>query len=468
MSWGEMLAAATRDRTNPPLFYALLKLWIGVGGTSVAWMRLLPCMFGIAAAVPMVALARRAAREAGTTSDERARSLSIAVIAAGAASPLAVFLSNEVRGYSLLLLLSGVSLVATWRVVETLQWETELRAEGSAPNGLGDVAPERRRRIVQLALVNVLLVYTHYFGWLLIAAELVAAVLWHRRAARWLVGAAGGAAVCFAPWAIAVAMNAAGAPNPLANVGWVTVPAVGDVPLFFDALVARVLTVDAAWVGALVMILVCAAAALSARQRVVRELALIALLPVALAWAGSVLTGRSAFVPRYLLIVAPAWWLIAGLGVVALGGFTARGHRALEVAFRVRATAIAFAAFTLAAGALREVRGGEKIPWDRLVAAVAADAGPAGGTIYSLEGFTALPAAYYAAQRAAGLAVRPVGDLRGIQAPAWLVVRADPSGRSAGLGDGLTPTGLALTLLRTERIPSQRIIVYRVSPGPVR
>ena len=59
-SWPDLLDAAIRDRTNPPLFYALLKVWIGVGGISVAWMRLLPCLMGIAVAFPMTALARRA------------------------------------------------------------------------------------------------------------------------------------------------------------------------------------------------------------------------------------------------------------------------------------------------------------------------------------------------------------------------------------------------------------------------
>ena len=59
MGWGDLLRAAVHDRTNPPLFYLIFKGWIDVGGTSVAWMRLLPCLTGISAAVPLAALARR-------------------------------------------------------------------------------------------------------------------------------------------------------------------------------------------------------------------------------------------------------------------------------------------------------------------------------------------------------------------------------------------------------------------------
>jgi len=121
-----MLAAAVRDRTNPPLFYVLLKTWIGVGGTSVAWMRLLPCVLGILAAVPVVALARRL----GTTA-------TVATVAAAAASPLAVLRSNELRGYSLLLLLSATSLLCYARLVETAAWLAPGTGDGESPSWRG-------------------------------------------------------------------------------------------------------------------------------------------------------------------------------------------------------------------------------------------------------------------------------------------------------------------------------------------
>ncbi|HVZ49506.1 MAG TPA: glycosyltransferase family 39 protein, partial [Gemmatimonadaceae bacterium] len=149
--WAELLRRAVADRTNPPLFYALLKAWIGIGGESVAWMRLLPCLCGILVAVPLVALARRwlgdlpAAFAAGM---------------AAAASPLAVFLANELRGYSLLLLLATLSCLAFARL-------TDDRAGAGAA---GPVPP-----LALLVAVNVALVYAHYFGWLVVGAEVGAA-----------------------------------------------------------------------------------------------------------------------------------------------------------------------------------------------------------------------------------------------------------------------------------------------------
>jgi hypothetical protein len=149
----------------------------------------------------------------------------------------------------------------------------------------------------------------------------------------------------------------------------------------------------------------------------------------------------------------------------------------LERDFRTRATVITFTLFTFAAGTAREIRGGEKIPWDHVVAAIAADArasGIASGIIYSLEGFTSLPAAFYAAELAPGFRVRPVADLAAETSresppgvpPAWLVVRSSGSGDSAALGDGLMPRGITLRAVHQSRVPSHAITAYRIVRGP--
>ncbi|MEA3247620.1 MAG: hypothetical protein U9Q74_15815 [Gemmatimonadota bacterium] len=499
--WGDLLAGAVADRTNPPLFYILLKAWIGIGGESVAWMRLLPCAFGTLVAVPMVALARRVARamaggDATDAGAELVLPFTIALVAVAAASPLAVFLSNELRAYSLLLLLSATWLLAYFRVAESAEWLAPgaAAADGDAPSWRGQAFGEHRRRVAQLTMVAVLLAYTHYFGWLLIAATLGAALFWRRSALAGVIVAAGVAGLAFLPWATAVAVNAARVARPLANVAWVTPPRPVDVPVFYDALVARVLTPDTAWVGGMLLAALGGGLALWLRRaprgspprRVAAELALLALMPVAVAYVASVVTSQSAFVPRYLMVAAPAWWLLVALAAMALGSATARG-RAMELDSHRWGAAVALAAFTLVAGALREVRGGEKIPWDAVVRAIAADrvahpnaeAGPGGaqatgaapgrapdGTIYSLEGFTALPAAYYAATLRTGLRVRPVTSLDSMVAPAWLVVRASPPTATAALGAGFTPRGVTLTAVYEASVPSHAIVAYRVGRQP--
>lgn len=462
MDWGEMLRAAVADRTNPPLFYVALKLWM-VFGDSVAWLRLLPCLIAIVTAIPLVALARRFVSD-----DTTGLAAAATTMAAAAASPLHVFLSNELRGYSLLTFCSVVSLLAFYRLTEMIGAEERILAQGDSPNGVGDMPGERKRRWILLGFANALLVYTHYFGWLLVGAEVVVAWLWYRAAVKQLLGATGLAAAIFAPWAVVVLVKSGGVARPLANVDWITTPTARDMPLFFDALVARVLTPSVAGLGTVIMLLLVGVMfiAITTPTRAAgsraRELAVFALLPVLVAFVASLTFARSAFVPRYLMVAAPAWWLLVGATVAALGGLTARGAHELEREFRVVATAVTFGAFTLTAGALREIRGGEKIAWDQIVAAIAKDAGQSGGTIYTLEGFTALPAAFYAGNSAPQLTVKPAGDLSAIQPPGWLITRSRAAGDSP-LGGGLAPNGITLTRIAESAVPSHAVAVFRIS-----
>src|SRR3954466_6188867 len=56
--WGSILQFAAADLVHPPLFYLLLKIWIGIGGESLIWLRLLPVTISIAAVVPALLMAR--------------------------------------------------------------------------------------------------------------------------------------------------------------------------------------------------------------------------------------------------------------------------------------------------------------------------------------------------------------------------------------------------------------------------
>ncbi|MBM4193354.1 MAG: hypothetical protein FJ202_03105 [Gemmatimonadetes bacterium] len=448
MPLGELLSAAIEDLTNPPLFYILLKGWIAIGGESVAWMRLLPCVLGIIVAVPLVSLARRWIGIRGA-----------AVAAAiGAASPLAVFLTNELRGYSLFLLAGAAAVVAHTRVVDTLGWEAELEEEGGAPSQLGRVPEERLRRIVLAGIAMTLLVYSHYFGWLLVAALLATTALWHRGALPWVAKSVAIAAVAFAPWAIAVGVHAAGAAAPLQNVAWIAQVTWSDVPRFFDALVARVITLPLAPLGLAVLGVAGIGVYSGLRQRTlggdqVGRLITLAMLPVAVALVVSVVGGPQLFVPRYLLVVAVPYWLLVAAGAAAWRPFAA-----------------VFVVFTLAAGAARQVRGGEKVAWDALVAAVRADAAATGKTdavIYSLEAFTGLPAAFYAAQaRADGPAVKvrvsPVSRVADAAPGGWLVLRSSLTDSGEGAPSPImAPTGAVP--IAESATPSQRVAMFRIA-----
>ena len=56
--WKQMLQFVAADLIHPPLFYALLKFWIAIGGESLLWLRLLSVLLSVAAIIPIVLLCR--------------------------------------------------------------------------------------------------------------------------------------------------------------------------------------------------------------------------------------------------------------------------------------------------------------------------------------------------------------------------------------------------------------------------
>src|SRR6188768_330726 len=55
-SWDSLLSFVALDLIHPPLFYVLLKLWIGVGGEALGWLRAFPVIFAVAALIPFFGL----------------------------------------------------------------------------------------------------------------------------------------------------------------------------------------------------------------------------------------------------------------------------------------------------------------------------------------------------------------------------------------------------------------------------
>src|SRR5215207_158297 len=136
-TWGGMLRFVAADLIHPPLFYALLKLWVAAGGESLLWLRLFPALTSFAAIVPFLLLARELRL--------RAEEATLALLLLAANGYLIKY-AQEVRMYSLLLLLSLSSL---WLFVKFLNARGKTRAT-----------------LLALFAVNLLLIYTHYFGWL--------------------------------------------------------------------------------------------------------------------------------------------------------------------------------------------------------------------------------------------------------------------------------------------------------------
>jgi hypothetical protein len=204
--WGAMLRFAAADIIHPPLFYALLKLWTAAGGESLLWLRLLPALLSIAAIIPLVLLCRELRLRPWETN--------LAVLLAGTSGYLIKY-AQELRMYSLLMLLTLFSLWLFARLTNAAR-------------------PRDRFTLPALFAVNLLLVYTHYYGWLVVAAQLAYLLFARRRLLTSFAGVVALLALCYAPWLLALARSrpeqGAGVGQ---NLGWASRPGALDFVDFF-------------------------------------------------------------------------------------------------------------------------------------------------------------------------------------------------------------------------------------------
>jgi uncharacterized membrane protein len=192
MDFQETLRFVARDLIHPPLFYILLKVWILAGGETLFWLRLFPVFFSIISLVPLIFLCR--ALKLGYPT------IAVAVLFL-AANGCFIKYAQEVRMYSVMLFFAIVSM---WLFTRFLQ--------------LG-------KNIWILTIVNLLLVYTHYFGWLLVLSEITAIIVLQRIKIRQMLIMLGILLAGFAPWIFAVWKAAEESDSNLGqNIGWIGKP----------------------------------------------------------------------------------------------------------------------------------------------------------------------------------------------------------------------------------------------------
>src|SRR4051794_31243995 len=168
-----MLRAIPDSESTPPLYYVLAWLWSKLFGTGEVGLRSLSALFGTGAVVAIYAVgARWASQRAG-----------LIAAALAATSPLLIWYSQEARSYSLLVLLSALTLVVL-------------------PDAI-----EERRRLAQWAVLSSLALATHYFAAFIVVPEAI--WLFYRWRARVLpaIGAVGLVGLALAPLALGQAEN---------------------------------------------------------------------------------------------------------------------------------------------------------------------------------------------------------------------------------------------------------------------
>jgi uncharacterized membrane protein len=186
-----ILGFVAQDLIHPPLFYLLLKVWISIGGDGLLWVRIFPVVFAVLALIPFFLLCRELKLRFG------AIALALLVFAVNGSL---IKYSQEVRMYAPLLCLSLFSIWLFVRFLNSGKW------------------------ILLLALVNIAMVYTHYFGWLVIICELTAiAVLKRERLLKTGLMTAGVFAA-FVPWIILILKAAPAGEKFAQNIGWMQRP----------------------------------------------------------------------------------------------------------------------------------------------------------------------------------------------------------------------------------------------------
>lgn len=191
LGFGEMLWFVAQDLIHPPLFYVFLKGWIAVGGESLLWLRLFPVVFSALALFAFYQFCKQ---------------LKLAYPAIAAAFAFFAFngalikYAQEVRMYSLLMFLAILSM---WLFTRFLH--------------LG-------KNIWLLTICNVLLVYTHYFGWFVLLAEIAVILFFQRIKIRQILIMLGICLLGFAPWIFALFKAAQINSDVSQNIGWIQKP----------------------------------------------------------------------------------------------------------------------------------------------------------------------------------------------------------------------------------------------------
>lgn len=196
LPFSDLLWFVAQDLIHPPLSYLILKGWIFLGGETLWWLRLFPVFFSVVALVPLVLLGR-----------ELKLNYSIITFALLflAVNGMLIKYAQEVRMYSIFFCLSLFSL---WLFARYFN--------------LG-------KNIWILTLVNFLLIYTHYFGWILVFSEILVIALLQRIKIRQPLIMSGILLLSFAPWAFTVWKAAPTEADFAQNIGWIPRPNIESV-----------------------------------------------------------------------------------------------------------------------------------------------------------------------------------------------------------------------------------------------
>ena len=203
--WTGLMRAVGADSIHPPLFYFLLKIWIAIGNDSLFWVRLLPALFCTLAIVPMVLLGR----------EFNLRPVVVATtVGLAAIHPYLLYYSQHVRMYTLLMLCALTSLWVFHACIRP---------------GMRPVTT----KFVALTLVNIVSVYSHYYGWMIIGLEVWYLIFWKREYVKRMIASSAVVLVAFTPWMYWAGKYIYAKGGLGSNLEWIEKPDAGALAWFF-------------------------------------------------------------------------------------------------------------------------------------------------------------------------------------------------------------------------------------------
>lgn len=299
LGWRALLASVTADVVHPPLFYFVLKIWLLIGGESLTWLRLLPTLISFVALMPFLMLCRELRLPSNT------QNLALFLFAVNG---YLVAYAHELRMYSLLL---SLSLFALWQFV---RWWNRLQ--------MG------RSEWLIFFVVHLLLVYAHYYGWLIVGVEFLFLLLLRRGALRF-TAFVGLLLLCYAPWLAAVVWALESRKVELSTqLSWHNQPGVVDVAAYYARLngsfrFSHSITIGLFVFGGIILFGLLSVwrpeKADPARRRLVFIfLVALSLVPVVVAYVASQILPQSVWHARYLTCAAVPYLLLVALALSQL------------------------------------------------------------------------------------------------------------------------------------------------------
>lgn len=295
--WAAMLAAVVADLVHPPFSYVVLKTWIWIGGESTLWLRLLPTLLSIFSVIPFLLICRQVKVSSPATS---------LALYLTAVNGYLVYWSHDIRMYSLLLF---ITLLSYWLFIRFYRTGND-----------GYMAT------FSLLLINLLLIYTHYFGWFVVGVQFVFLLFFARNKLRMFLPMAAIWVVAFAPWAYVIKTAADARSGFGHNLGWIVRPGFRELIWFYETLNGDVELPHTTLIG----ITAFAVPALLMFLNDVRNwkkhgrtdfadrwlLVAACSLPVLAAFIGSKVLPQSIWGERHLIIAAVPYFVVVADGVI--------------------------------------------------------------------------------------------------------------------------------------------------------